>query len=143
MEAAVEFEELSSEVCRHLLASEEVGRLAFIGDDGCPIVFPVNYAVEGDLIVLRTDSESVVNAVLARPVAFEVEHLAPAYRGGWSVLVRGVGRDLGGVDRNDVVEERHGSVRPWAPGSKHHRLGLEIDQVSGRRIVSPAEPDPR
>jgi hypothetical protein len=138
---AIAFEELSEEVCRHLLGSEEVGRLAFVGDDGWPVVLPLNFALEGDVIVLRTDSDSVVVDVPGRPVAFEVEHLAPVYRGGWSVLVRGVGRELGVVDRPDDVEERHGSVKPWAPGHKTHRLGIEIDHLSGRRIVPAEDPD--
>jgi hypothetical protein len=138
MEVKVQFEELSDEVCRHLLASEEVGRLAFIDVDGGPVVFPLNYALEGDLIVVRTDSEGVVDAVAAHPVAFEVEHLAPAHHGGWSVLVQGVGRDLGVARRPDDVEQRRGTVKPWAPGSKNRLLGIEIVHVSGRRIVPAA-----
>ena len=46
--------ELTPDACTRLLAAEEVGRLAFAGDDGYPVVLPVNHRLDGALIVFRT-----------------------------------------------------------------------------------------
>src|SRR3954469_1411979 len=47
-------EELSDAECRELLGAHEVGRLIVVLD-GEPHVFPVNYAFDGEGIVVRTD----------------------------------------------------------------------------------------
>ena len=46
-------EELSEPECLELLAQQTLGRVAIVVD-GRPQIFPVNYAMYGDVIVLRT-----------------------------------------------------------------------------------------
>lgn len=45
-------DQLTPEVCRTLLASHHLGRVAFVGTDGFPVVFPVNNAVRNDDVVI-------------------------------------------------------------------------------------------
>jgi uncharacterized protein len=45
---------LDRDQCLSLLAGDEVGRLAVIVGN-TPTIFPVNYALDGDTIVFRTD----------------------------------------------------------------------------------------
>ena len=45
---------LDRDQCLRLLAEDEIGRLAVIAGN-TPAIFPVNYALDGDTIVFRTD----------------------------------------------------------------------------------------
>jgi len=135
MEAMTYVSALTEEVCRHLLTNEEVGRVAFIGDDDYPVVLPVNFFLEGGRIVFRTDAGSKLDAVPLRRVAFEVEHLAPAEGTGWSVLVQGQGQDVTDAVGPDDAARRARDIDTWAPGGKEHWLAIEIDRMSGRRII--------
>src|SRR5262245_45340352 len=134
MEADSHLDLLSDEVCRHLLDNEQVGRIAFVDDAGYPVVLPVNYVVEGDFIVFRTDAGAKLDQVPLRRVAFEVEHLAPACRSGWSVLVQGSGQDLTDAAGPAFEQLRRRYIDLWAPGEKAHWLAVEIDHITGRRI---------
>ena len=40
--------------CLELLRADEIGRLAVVADGG-PLILPVNYRVDGESIVFRTD----------------------------------------------------------------------------------------
>jgi uncharacterized protein len=65
-------EELDDTECRRLLAERHLGRLA-IPDFGGPVIFPVNYVFDQDLVVFRTDPGSKLDAATEREsVAFEV-----------------------------------------------------------------------
>ena len=67
-------------------------------------------------------------------VAFQVEHLAPACRGGWSVLVQGLGQDLTDAAGVAYARVRQRWVDTWAPGDKAHCVAIEIHQMTGRRF---------
>jgi len=134
MEAESHLDVLSDEACRHLLSNEQVGRIAFVDAAGYPVVLPVNYVVDGDFIVFRTDPGAKFDLVPLRRVAFEVEHLAPACRSGWSVLVQGLGQDLTDAVGSAFEQLRRRHVDLWAPGDKAHWLAVEIHHISGRRI---------
>ena len=58
-------EELDDTECRKLLAERHLGRLA-IPDFGGPVIFPVNYVFDRDLIVFRTDPGSKLDAATER-----------------------------------------------------------------------------
>ena len=82
-------EELDNTECRRLLAERHLGRLA-IPDFGGPVIFPVNYVFDQDLVIFRTDPGSKLDAATEREaVAFEVDAIEEATRTGWSVVVRG------------------------------------------------------
>ena len=127
-------EELAEDECRRLLAERHLGRLA-IPDFGGPAIFPVNYVVDRDLVVFRTDPGSKLDAAAERElVAFEVD-AAEATRTGWSVVVRG---SLGEVtDPGDLERLRAMPLYPWAPGEKARYVCVRPNSVTGRRIRIP------
>src|SRR4029450_3742200 len=87
-------EVLHHDECRRLLAERHLGRLA-IPDFGGPVIFPVNYVFDQDLVVFRTDPGSKLDAATEREsVAFEVDAVDEATRTGWSVVVRGTLADI-------------------------------------------------
>src|SRR6266536_1825270 len=83
------FEVLTTEECVDFLSREEVGRIAWV-TDGRPTLVPVNYAWDGEAIVVRSDLGLKLSELLDSEVAFEIDHLDPIRKEGWSVVVRGV-----------------------------------------------------
>jgi uncharacterized protein len=141
MKSAPFVDDLTDEVCRVLLGSHNVGRVAFIGDDGFPLVLPVNYLIDGEDIVLQTSTGETFEHVPMHRVAFEVDQFDESAQTGWSVLAKGEARDV-----TDSVGEIYamGMRRApcvWAPGERHHWLAIRIDQLSGRQIVRPISAD--
>lgn len=55
-------EPLSTDKCLRLLASQRIGRLA-VADDNCVRIFPVNYLVDGDAVVIRSETNALVAAL--------------------------------------------------------------------------------
>lgn len=47
-------EELSTQDCYRLLASQQIGRLGVMGEH-YPLIFPVNYALDDGVVVFRTN----------------------------------------------------------------------------------------
>lgn len=126
------FEVLSERQCRALLGQERVGRVAVL--DGALIaVFPVNYAVVSDEILFFTGEGTKLRAAIANSkVTFEVDHLDPFARTGWSILVVGSTREVS--EPVIVAGARASGLRPWAHGDRPHLVALTVDMVSGRRI---------
>lgn len=50
-------EVLDRHECFALLAASSLGRIAVVGDGGRPLIFPVNFALDDEAIVLRSDPE--------------------------------------------------------------------------------------
>ncbi len=135
MIAMTTFEVLSEAECRRLLAEQEIGRVAFL-DDEFPVVLPVNFVVDGDLIAFRTELGTKFDRVPLRRVAFEVDGVERWNHSGWSVLVQGFGEDMTDALGARYEDLRRGGVETWAPGAKAHWLSIDIHRISGRRIVS-------
>jgi nitroimidazol reductase NimA-like FMN-containing flavoprotein (pyridoxamine 5'-phosphate oxidase superfamily) len=129
-------EEIGDSECRQLLAAHEVGRLVVVLDDA-PHVFPVNYAFDGDGIVVRTDLGTKLHGATLRRVAFEIDELgqAPA-TSSWSVVAHGVGDDI--TDALDPASEHARTllVTPWAPGGKQQWIRISALVFTGRRLVA-------
>jgi uncharacterized protein len=134
---AVVMEDIPRDECLALLRQLSVGRVAVSGRAGSPFVVPVNYAIDGETIVFRSDGGRRLRDLVDHPVSFEVDLVDPMHRTGWSVLVEGLAfaseRPVDGV----VVD-------PWAPGPKSHWVRIVAGSVTGRRIrrVGPGS-DPR
>lgn len=128
--------ELSHDTCAELLASGIVGRIAFAGPNG-PEVLPVNYAVVGQTIVIRTSPYGVLGTYgRGARAAFEIDQFDHEYEQAWSVVAHG---RLAHLD-DPVALQRVQSVwkpRPWAGGaSRHLYLRLTWDKLTGRRLGS-------
>jgi nitroimidazol reductase NimA-like FMN-containing flavoprotein (pyridoxamine 5'-phosphate oxidase superfamily) len=127
--------ELSRDECFRLLESQAVGRLVVI-EDHRPLVFPVNYVLDGDAVVIRTASGTKLYGATRGFVSFEVDDLHTDNRTGWSVVLTGVAQEVTDLDRPDLVE-RLGAVplEPWAPGDRPALVRLAAETVTGRRIT--------
>ena len=127
---------IPADECRTLLATRQLGRIGLAGGP-FPLILPVNYVLDGDAVVIRTDSPKITAAADHTRVAFEVDDVDERTRSGWSVLVQGWGQDLTDAAGSAFEQLRRRSIGPWAPGEKAHWLAVEIRHISGRRIRPP------
>ena len=131
-DAAAALDELSRAECLELAAGHRIGRLAVKLRVGSPLVVPVNYVLDGEVVVFRTAPGSKLTALRERPVSFQVDEFDEAHSTGWSVLIQGVGIE---VEPPEDVE-----IEPWAPGAKDHWVRIVPSSITGRRIRVPAWP---
>ena len=127
-------EVIDREECLALVASEPLGRLGAV-DHGRPHVVPVNFVLDGEQIVFRSFPGTKVDRLAAAPVCFEVDHVDPATRSGWSVVIHGRAEE---VTRWDPPDRRsrleHLGVGPWAAGDKPHLVRIVPATITGRRV---------
>lgn len=118
--------------CLALLGGNQVGRVAIVVD-GQPAICPVNYVVDGDSIVFRTNWPVLAHASLA-PLAFQIDGVDPGLQNGWSVMVQGVCHDI--TDALDAASEHLQAlpVSPWAPGPRPRLLRLVPEAITGHRF---------
>ena len=137
-----EFVELDAAECYRLLALHEIGRLG-VNAEHYPLIVPVNYALDRDVIVIRTHPGPTLTAAVHANVSFEVDEIDRRTRSGWSVLVRGLAEELTSAHGVELVERTQASgVRPWAPGERGRWVRIIPQAVSGRRIVPGELPPP-
>jgi len=128
-------EMLERRECLRLLASQPVGRVAVVMEPW-PMIFPVNYALDGDSIVFRTDEGSKLSGASSGfHMSFEIDGIDDTGRRGWSVVVNGVGREV--VDATELARLRVLELEPWSPGPKTHWIRIRPETVTGRRIARP------
>ncbi|HVM63968.1 MAG TPA: pyridoxamine 5'-phosphate oxidase family protein [Acidimicrobiales bacterium] len=128
---------LSEEECRRLLGLEQVGRVA-VALGALPVIFPVNYVVAGDEVLFFTAEGTKLQAATDNHiVTFEVDHLDPVTRSGWSVLAIGPARER--AEPAVVAGAQDAGLHPWAAGDRPHLVAITVEVVSGRRVS--AEPD--
>jgi nitroimidazol reductase NimA-like FMN-containing flavoprotein (pyridoxamine 5'-phosphate oxidase superfamily) len=131
---------LTEDECLVLLAGHEVGRIAFDVDDRVEIL-PVNYGIEGRIIVFRTNAGTKLAAVPESPVAFEVDGWDPASGLGWSVVAKGRAEEITTNLGRAAEHLRWIPVHPVAPGERWHWIGIKPTEISGRRFqVAPSGP---
>ena len=99
------YETLTRLECLELLQRNHLGRLAFLERVGVvPLITPVNYVLDQDAVVFRTDPGSkLVAAIRGAPVAFEIDGVDEGDRTGWSVIVRGHAVEVTEVESRRVV----------------------------------------
>jgi uncharacterized protein len=128
------FEIMSPEECWTQLSRLPVGRIAFV-NAGTPVILPVNYAVDGRSIVIRTAvGEKLHAASVGQPVAFEVDSWEDRHRSGWSVLVQGLAEE---VEDAPTLERLDGlGLAPWADSVERDRwVRIRTEEISGRRLL--------
>jgi hypothetical protein len=98
------------------------------------MMLPVNFAVTGKTIIFRTAPNTLLALYANGRVSFEVDHLDPALRAGWSVLVQGRVHQV--ADERDVqhLEDRT-RLAPWAGGARDVYVRITATRISGRCIV--------
>ena len=125
-------EMLSEEECWSLLATKSVGRLA-ISIMNQPDIFPVNYALDGLTLVVRSaPGLKLAGATLGDGVAFEVDDLDEDAHTGWSIVVRGEATEIEvGPDRMAAEEL---PLQPWAESEKSRYFRITPTMVTGRSV---------
>jgi nitroimidazol reductase NimA-like FMN-containing flavoprotein (pyridoxamine 5'-phosphate oxidase superfamily) len=138
--------ELPSDECYRLLATHDFGRLG-VNAEHYPLIIPVNYAMDGTTVVIRTHPGTTLRALSHANVTFQVDEIDRRTRSGWSVLLRGLAEEVGDEHRAELVARTLASrVQPWAPGDHGHWVRVITHHVTGRRIVPgelPPPTDPR
>jgi hypothetical protein len=82
-----------------------------------PSIIPVNYLLDDDKVVIRTDAGSKLAAALrGAPVALEVDGADENHQVGWSVVVRGRVEEV--TDEDKLAELRKTPLLAWHPPSQ-------------------------
>jgi nitroimidazol reductase NimA-like FMN-containing flavoprotein (pyridoxamine 5'-phosphate oxidase superfamily) len=129
-------EELTREECLDLLRRGGVGRIVVANPRGSPEVAPVNYVLDGEAVVFRSDLGTKLGLLRAGAATFEVDEVDLVHDRAWSVVVKG-----------HVYEPSHWEtdnlrVQPLAGGAKRHWVRLIPSSVTGRRIGTLTQEDP-
>ena len=119
--------------CLHLLAAQRVGRLGFVVGDQ-PLILPVNYALEADIVVFRTGVGTKLESVANAKVAFEVDDFDVNQATGWSVVVQGLAQEI--TEDIDIFAEalRQAAAPTWVPAPADHYMRIMPAVISGRRL---------
>ena len=127
---------LTLDECARYLRATLVGRIAFL-HEGEPVIFPVNYAVDGlDVVFRSTWGSKLEHAQHAGIVAFEVDGSDDEARLGWSVLVSGVAEVVYDEQESERLDRL--ALRGWAPASEPtFWVRIRAEQVTGRAIDPP------
>ena len=129
-----EIDSLNPEQCIELLTQQVVGRIIFVDEQG-PGAVPVNYAVAGNEIILRVAEDSHLRALIDNPIGFEADYTNADQSEGWSVLVRGSGREIPMTEVPQILKTLGDRLpRPWAEGVHNTWLGIKADTLTGRRL---------
>lgn len=127
-------EVLDLEESLRLLSSSPVGRIVFT-DQTLPVVVPVNFAVDGETVVIRTASRSSLGATVHGSVlAFQADDIDPVRNSGWTVSAVGQAE----LVTDPVEAERHAALVPYADGAAGgtHVVLLRLGVVRGLRIAA-------
>jgi nitroimidazol reductase NimA-like FMN-containing flavoprotein (pyridoxamine 5'-phosphate oxidase superfamily) len=114
--------------CLELLGSCSVGRVAVAVPGGAPLVVPVNYVLDGEVVVFRTGEGSKLDALRQHGASFQVDCIDPFHRTGWSVLIQGFAYETSPADVD---------VQPWADGAKSHWVRIFAGSITGRQLRLP------
>jgi len=123
---------MEDDECWEFLAGHSLGRVGLVHLDE-PMVFPVNYLVDGRSVVFRTaPGTKLAMAGTAGPVVFEVDEATELFETGTSVMVQGTMHEvMSGVEKDRLAKL---PLHAWAPGDRDHIIRIEPDGVSGRQI---------
>ena len=130
---------MSEHECYQLLDTQRLGRIGVLVDD-FPLIIPVNFALDGHTVVIRSRPGTKLTYADGAKVTFEVDDVDRITRTGWSVLVRGRANVLGREDEGGLAERtRLTPASPWAPGDFGFWLRITPGLISGRRIARTAD----
>ena len=132
LDARTGLEQLTREQCVRLLAGDEIGRLAIVVG-GTAEIFPVNYRLDGETIVFRTDPGTKLDKGPRSRATFEIDSFDRSTRTGWSVIAYGRLEEVTRFDNRTLERARALDVEPWA-GAKQHWMRLVPDRFSGRSV---------
>ena len=124
---------LDRDRCLELLRDDEIGRLAVLADGG-PLIFPVNYRMDGESVVFRTDPGLKLDQGVRSHGCFEIDHFDRTSRSGWSVVVAGRLEEVTHYESRTWDRIHELPVDPWAGGTKDHWVRLIPSRITGRLV---------
>ncbi len=125
-------EDLGRAECIRRLEAAGVGRIGVSSGEKV-LIFPVNYAVERDCIVVRARrGGGLDDATRDSIVAFEIDHADSQYHEGWSVLVQGHCSHV--TDPKEIESLAHLPLLPWGGSERDLYLRVRMDHITGRSI---------
>jgi nitroimidazol reductase NimA-like FMN-containing flavoprotein (pyridoxamine 5'-phosphate oxidase superfamily) len=134
--------QLDEDECYRLISRGGIGRIAFSGRFGLTVL-PVNYQLYDKTVVFRTAQDSPMGEDLRTDianaeykVAFEIDEINLAERGGWSVLIQGAAHHVDSESERESL--LRAGVEPWPGGTREHFIRIIPTLITGRRI-SPAQ----
>ena len=125
---------LDRDECLRLLGTDTIGRLAVVVGR-TPTILPVNYALDGDAIIIRSDPGTKVDYGRRGPVAVEIDAFDRDDHTGWSVVVTGRLEEPPPYSAGAQRHIRSVPVEPWAGGDKAQWLRIVPSRISGRRLT--------
>jgi nitroimidazol reductase NimA-like FMN-containing flavoprotein (pyridoxamine 5'-phosphate oxidase superfamily) len=141
MIAGPHLELLDDDECLAVLARHPIGRVG-LSAGALPVVLPVNYVLDGQTVLFRTESGLKLEAARQGAVAcIEVDDYDVMSHSGCSVLATG---RLGIVTEPSRLQALHDlPLRAWAAPSAPYLIELPIELLSGRRITGDMAVDVR
>ncbi|WP_182376789.1 pyridoxamine 5'-phosphate oxidase family protein [Nocardioides sp. WS12] len=126
--------DLTTDECEDLLRSGVFGRLVMLAGPREVEVFPVNYVTVDDAVLARTAAGTMLDRYADGAVLlFEVDDVDYERGHGWSVVARGYGERVSGVERTET--ERHVPGPPrWLRREDDVWIRLRWDELSGRQL---------
>jgi hypothetical protein len=125
---------MEEDECRTLLkqagVSGTVGRLA-INRERSPFVIPVNFSVCDELILVRLRPGFAAHHLDGATVTFEIDHVEPYSKKGWSVEVEGPATLL---TYEEVARLGHNIPHPLVMYPGIRVFSIRPDRISGRSI---------
>jgi nitroimidazol reductase NimA-like FMN-containing flavoprotein (pyridoxamine 5'-phosphate oxidase superfamily) len=124
---------LDRDECLVRLRADVVGRIGIVAH-GAPLVLPVNYAMDGDVVVFRTGPGSKLASAERGTVCFEIDGVDRDAHTGWSVLVGGRLEEVTEHQHAELTRLRELGVSPWIPEGRDHWMRIVPAWISGRRV---------
>ena len=132
------FEHLAPPACWRLLTEASIGRIGVVVDSA-PEIYPVNFVVDGETVVFRTDPGTKLRGLERSPaVCFQTDGIALEEHTGWSVLVKGWATVVTDPDELRVTASL--PLQHWALGAKDHWVRVHPREVTGRRLHATGSP---
>jgi nitroimidazol reductase NimA-like FMN-containing flavoprotein (pyridoxamine 5'-phosphate oxidase superfamily) len=122
---------------------EQVGRL-ILTMAGEPQIFPLNYALDGDAVVFRTQVGTKLSGITRSLATFEVDHFDSSGQG-WAVSFEGLAQELLDADPAELRARIDGlSLDTWPGGDRQHVVRITPYAVRGTtwtaiEVPAPAE----
>jgi nitroimidazol reductase NimA-like FMN-containing flavoprotein (pyridoxamine 5'-phosphate oxidase superfamily) len=118
---------------------QPVGRLV-ITLAGEPVVFPLNFAVDGDAIVFRTQSGTKLTGITRSLATFEVDDIDSTGLG-WSVAFEGLAQEV--LDSDPAaLRSRLAAIEldTWPGGDRPHIVRITPYRVHGTAWTLASQP---
>lgn len=136
-----DLDHLDEALIRDRLRRARFARIAYLDEDQ-PVIVPVNIVTDDtEHVLLRTSAGSALAGLDGQRVAIEIDGHDAGQRSGWSILVRGVARDVTEAPDRDARRWQQTTIDTWAPGVRDRVIVVLPLSITGRVIAMGADGD--